>query len=146
MLKITFRKHPLMKISMTYVYIKPEVAIKWFSSNGYSYKWNLHWVITWKLLFDEEGITLFIEEDENLVRRDLYCGGFSKFLATWVDSLPFPRFSFKVLVERARFTPAGQSNFAATDFWQERCISSIFCWTLFYYIELRDLILTSFFK
>ena len=44
----------LIKTSMIYLYIKPEVKKKkWYNSNDYSYKWRLYWVITWKLVFGE---------------------------------------------------------------------------------------------
>ena len=50
---IRFSNHRLIKISIIYLYIKPEVKKKWYNSNDYSYKWSLYWVITWKLVFGE---------------------------------------------------------------------------------------------
>ena len=55
MLKIRFGKDQLFKLSMIYLYIKPEV--KKIMQHQCSYKWNLHWVITWKLLLGEEGFS-----------------------------------------------------------------------------------------
>ena len=53
MLKIRFSNHRLIKISMIYLYIKPEIKKKWYNSNNCSNKWNVHCVITRKMLFDE---------------------------------------------------------------------------------------------
>ena len=52
-LKIRFSNHRLIKISMIYLHIKPEVKKKWYGSNDCSYKWRFYWMITWKLLFCE---------------------------------------------------------------------------------------------
>ena len=54
---------------MACVYMKPEVKKKWNNSNDYSYKWILHRMIKWKLLFDGEGVTLLIVENVNLLRE-----------------------------------------------------------------------------
>ena len=74
MLKSTFSKHRLTKISIIYMYIKPEVYKEWYSSNDCSYKWSLYRVIRWALLFHEKGMTLLIAEDVNLLRRIFLVG------------------------------------------------------------------------
>ena len=56
-MQIRFSKHWLMKISMIYLYIKPEVKKEWYNSNDCNYKWSLYWVITWNLLFGEGDIS-----------------------------------------------------------------------------------------
>ena len=55
--KLRFRSHQLIKISMIYLYIKPEVKRTWCNSNDYSYKWNLYWRIIWKWLFGERNFS-----------------------------------------------------------------------------------------
>ena len=50
-----------------------------------SYKWSLHGVIRWKLLFDGEGIRND-EEDVNLLRGIFLLGEMNKFLAVGWDS------------------------------------------------------------
>ena len=53
MLQIRFCNHRVIKSSMIYLYIKPEVK-KTIQQQRCSNKWSLYWVITWKLLFSEE--------------------------------------------------------------------------------------------
>ena len=53
MLQIRFCNHRVIKSSMIYLYIKPEVK-KMIQQQRCSNKWSLYWVITWKLLFGEE--------------------------------------------------------------------------------------------
>ena len=73
MLKITFSKHRLIKISTTHVYIKIEVK-KWDNSHGYSHKWSLYRVTRWKLLFHGEGMTLLIVEEVNFIMGNFLVG------------------------------------------------------------------------
>ena len=49
-----------------------------------------------KLIFDEEGMTLLIAEDVNLLRRIFLAGKLSKSLAVGWYSPPFPGFPIKV--------------------------------------------------
>ena len=53
----TFSKHHLIKISMKYISINRQVKT-WYLSNDYSLKWNWYWLITSKLLYDVEELTL----------------------------------------------------------------------------------------
>ena len=52
-LQIRFCNHRVIKSSMIYLYIKPEV-IKMIQQQRCSNKSSLYWVITWKLLFGEK--------------------------------------------------------------------------------------------
>ena len=93
MLKTTFSKHRLIKISITHVYIKPKLK-KWYNSNGYSHKWTLYIVIRWKSLFHREGTILLIAEEVNLIRGVFLV--VNKFLAVGWDSPPSLGFPISV--------------------------------------------------
>ena len=93
-LKIIFSRHRLIKISMTCVYVKPEVK-KRYNSNDCRYKWSLHRVITWKLLCDRNLITLLITENVNLLRRTFLVGKMSNLLGVGWDSPLYPGFFIK---------------------------------------------------
>ena len=92
-LKATFSKRLLIKISMACVYIKSEVKKKWSNSNDYRYKWSLYRVITWRLLFDGEGMTLLVAEDANVLRATFLVEKISNSLAVFP---PSPRFLINV--------------------------------------------------
>ena len=66
MLKATFSKHWLIKLSWQLSTSSLKFQI-WYNRNDCSYKWRLHRVITWKLLFDGEEMKLLIAKDLNLL-------------------------------------------------------------------------------
>ena len=92
MLKTTFSKHWLNKISMT-CSLKLK---KWYNSNDYSYKWSLYGVVRWKLLFDGEATTFLVMEGVNLLRHVFLAGEMSKFWAIDFDSPLSSKFPIKV--------------------------------------------------
>ena len=80
MLKATFRKHWLVKLARHVCTYSLKFKI-WYSRNDCSYKWRLHRMITWKLLFDGEEMKLLTAKDLNLLRGIFLMGEMSKFLA-----------------------------------------------------------------
>ena len=67
MLKATFSKHWLVKLAWHVCTYSLEFKI-WYNRNDCSYKWRLHRMITWKLLFDGEEMKLLIAKDLNVLR------------------------------------------------------------------------------
>ena len=62
MLKATFNKHWLVKLAWHVCTYSLEFKI-WYNRNDCSYKWRLHRMITWKLLFDGKEMKPLIAKD-----------------------------------------------------------------------------------
>ena len=110
MLKATFNKHWLFTLGWHVCTYSLKFNI-WYKRNDCSYKWRLHRVITWKLLFDGEEMKLLIPKDLNLLRGIFLMGEMSNFLAVGYDFPPYPGFPIKVQGKKGQSTTRGCNNF-----------------------------------
>ena len=86
MLKATFSK--LWSVKLPWHMSTQNLKFKiWYNRNDCSYKWRLHRMITWKLLFHGEEMKLLIAKDLNLLRGIFLMEKMSKF---WVLGRIFP--------------------------------------------------------
>ena len=86
MLKATFNKHWLVKLAWHVCTYSLKFKI-WYNRNDCSYKWRLHRMITWKLLFDGEEMKLLTAKDLNLLNLFFWWG---KWIIFWLVGGIFP--------------------------------------------------------
>ena len=140
MLKATFSKHWLVKLAWHVCTYSLKFKI-WYNRNGCSYKWRLHRMITWKLLFDGEELKLLTAKDLNLWRGIFLMGKMSKFLVVGQDFSPLPGLLIKVQRKGEQPTPGGCNNFVT--FLVRREMPGIWFWEI---ILLRDLAVIELFQ
>ena len=91
-LKTIFSRHRLIKISMTCVYLKPEVKKKKrYNSNDCRYKWCFNRAIRWKLLCERKVITFLIAEHLNLLKTIFLVRKVTNLLRVGWDTSSYPR-------------------------------------------------------
>ena len=113
----------------------------WYSRNDCSYKWRLHRMITWKLLFDGEEMKLLTAKDLNLLRGFFWWG---KWVTFWILGRIFPHpqgYPWRFRGKGNQSIPGGCNNFVT--FLVSREMPSIWFWKI---ILLRDLAVIELFQ
>ena len=124
MLKITFIQRWLIKINMTFVYVKPKIK-KWHIRYDYSYKWSFYRLFRWKLLSDMGMNDTF---DCRRCKGSFSRGASEYVFDCWLRFSPIIRISHKGLGD----------NMAL--FWETILLETVLI------LYVRDLVPTSFFK